>query len=144
MAGRLAGRSDSLHLHRPAVQELPMTIKVVFESPDLVIVRTHGVLLRAEVDAAKREVHACMQQNGRLHVLIVIDDGFGDLEAFSTWEDIEEDAFIQRHVIRLAIVGDLRWRDKAVLFFMNAVGRFQIHYFQPEHDFLARAWLLGR
>lgn len=122
---------------------LPMTIEVAFESPDLVIVRTHGVLLRAEVDAAKRQVHAHMQQHGRQHVLIVIDDGFADLEAFATWEDIEEDAFIQQQVVRLAIVGDLRWRDKAVLFFLNAVGRFQIDYLKPEHEPLARAWLLA-
>ena len=73
----------------------------------------------------------------------IIDDGFADLEAFATWEDIEEDAFIQQQVIRLAIVGDLRWRDKAVLFFLNAVGRFQIDYFKPEHEPLARAWLLA-
>ena len=37
-----------------------MTIEVAFESPDLVIVRTHGVL-RAEVDFAKRQVHAHMR-----------------------------------------------------------------------------------
>ncbi|MFY8044037.1 MAG: STAS/SEC14 domain-containing protein [Rhodoferax sp.] len=120
-----------------------MTIEVAFESPDLLVLRAHGVLLREEVDAAKRQVHAFMQQHGRMHLLMVIDDGFADLEAFASWEDIEEDAFIQQHVIRLAIVGDLRWRDKAVLFFLNAVGRFQIHYFKPEHDFLAREWLLA-
>lgn len=120
-----------------------MTIEVAFESPGLVVIRPHGVLLRVEVDAAKRQVHAHMQQYGKLHVLVVIDDGFSDLAAFATWEDIEEDVFIQQQIIRLAIVGDLRWRDKAVLFFLNAVGRFQIDYFTPEHEPLARAWLVA-
>jgi hypothetical protein len=65
----------------------------------------------------------------------------------SAWEaevlPLYDARFIQQQVIRLAIVGDLRWRDKAVLFFLNAVGRFQIDYFKPEHEPLARAWLLA-
>ncbi len=119
-----------------------MSIEVVVESPALVVIRSHGVLLRTDVDATKRRVHDHMQQHGKVHVLIVIDSSFADLEALASWEDIEEDAFIQQHVVRLAIVGDLRWRDKALLFFLNAVGGFQIDYFKPEHEALARAWLV--
>lgn len=119
-----------------------MTIRTEFEFPNLVVVRSNSTLLRSDVDAAKRRVHALMTQHGSVHVLIVIESGFADLEALATWEDIDEDAFIQKHIIRLAIVGDIRWRDKAMLFFLNAVGGFQIDYFKPEHDALARAWLV--
>ena len=98
--------------------------------------------MRQKVDEVKRQVHARMQAHGKQHVLILIDSNCADLEAFATWEDIEEDAFIQQQIIRLAVVGDLRWRDRALLFFLNAVGRFQVDYFKPEHELLARAWLL--
>lgn len=118
-----------------------MPISVAFEAPDFITLRASGVLERAAVDAVKRQLHDHMREHGRAHVLVVLAEDFADLEALASWDDIPEDAFIQQQVIRLAVVGDLRWHDRAVLFFLNAVGRFQIHYFRPEHETLARAWL---
>ncbi len=119
-----------------------MPISIEFEAGNLIVLRSQGVLYRQEVDAIKRQMHGHMLAQGKMHLLMMIDNTFDDLEAFASWEDIEEDAFIQQHVLRLALVGDLRWRDRALLFFLNAVGRFQIDYFKPEHEPLARAWLL--
>lgn len=119
-----------------------MPLSIEFETTQLVVIRSVGVLKREEVDSAKREVFRQMQKHGKQHVLIMIERDFSDLEPNASWEDIEEDAYIQRHIIRLAVVGDLRWRDRAVLFFLNAVGGFPIDFFKPEHEALARAWLL--
>lgn len=118
-----------------------MTLSVSFEDKQLTVIRTHGVLLRAEVDAAKRQVHDHMQVHGKQLVLVLIEEGFANLEAFVSWDDIDVDHYIQQHVIRLALVGDLRWRDSAPLFFMNAVSKFQIEYFKPGQEEFARAWL---
>lgn len=123
-------------------QDIPVPLSLDFETQQLIVIRSAGVLTRAEVDEAKRAVYQQMLHHGKQHVLIVIDEGFINLEPGATWEDIEEDAYIQRHIIRLAVVGDLRWRDRAVLFFLNAVGGFPLDYFKPEHEPLARAWLL--
>lgn len=119
-----------------------MPIRIEFEPENLIMLRSQGVLMRQEVDAIKRQVHRHMLAHGQQHVLILIDSDFADLETFATWEDIEEDALIQQNITRLAVVGDLRWRDRALLFFLNAVGRFQVDYFKPEQEPLARAWLL--
>jgi hypothetical protein len=51
------------------------------------------------------------------------------------------DAYLQQNVRRLALVGDLRWRDTVLLFFLSAVAKFQIEYFKPEQEDFARAWL---
>jgi hypothetical protein len=120
-----------------------MTLSVTFEPGQVVVMRARGILLRAEVDAAKRKVHDHMQTHGRQHALVLIEDGFTNLEAFASWEDIDVDHYIQQHVIRLAVVGDLRWRDTAVLFFMNAVSQFQIEYFKAGQEEFARAWLIA-
>lgn len=119
-----------------------MPISTSFETTGLIVIRSEGILVRTEVDATKRAVHRQMQLHGKQLVLILIDENFGDLEPLATWDDIEEDAFIQQQITRLAIVGDLRWRDRALLFFLNAFGRFQIDYFKSEDEPLARAWLL--
>jgi len=129
-------------LSNPNPKWLPMSVELSFDTPGLTEVRVTGVLLRHEVDDAKRRLHAHMTAHGPQHVLIHLEAGFGNLQAFASWDDIEEDADIQRQVVRLAIVGDLRWREAALLFVMNAVGRFRIDDFKPEEEALARAWLL--
>ena len=118
-----------------------MPILVTFEAPHSVHLRVSGTLMRAEVDAAKREVHAHMQMHGKCLVLIVLEPGFSNLEAFASWDDIDVDHAIQQSVIRLALVGNLRWRDSALLFLFNSMVPFQIEYFPAEQEGFALAWL---
>ena len=118
-----------------------MPVFISFEDPHLAVIRASGVLLRTEADAAKRVIHDHMQQNGSVGALILIEESFSNWEAFVSWEDIEVDAYLQQNVRRLALVGDLRWRDTVLLFFLSAVAKFQIEYFKPEQEDFARAWL---
>ena len=119
-----------------------MTVSVSIEAPDRLVVRASGVLMRAEVDEAKHKVFAHMMENGKAHVLIMIEPGFSNLQAFASWDDITIDKYIQQHIIRMAIVGDLRWRDSALLFFLNSVVPFQMEYFKGDQEEFAKAWLL--
>lgn len=118
-----------------------MTVIVSFEEFNLAVVRASGVLMRTEADSAKHVLHRHMQEHGRIYALIVIEEGFSNLEAFVSWDDIEVDRYLQQNVLRMALVGDLRWRDSALLFFLSAVAKFQMEYFKPEQEELARVWL---
>lgn len=120
-----------------------MPLQLSFQASDVIVIQASGELARAEVDATKREVFGHMMEHGRAHVLIHIAEGFGSLQAFASWDDIPEDRFIQQHVIRLALVGDLRWRDSALLFLLSGLVPFQIEYFKPDQIALAQAWLLA-
>lgn len=120
-----------------------MTVDVTFERDDLTVVRARGELRRDEVDRAKHQVHDHMQVHGRQHVLILIEPGFTNLQAFVSWDDIEVDRYIQPRVIRMALVGDLRWREAALMFVITAVSPFKIEYFPFEQEVLAREWLLA-
>ena len=119
-----------------------MTVSVSFEEGNLVVIRGSGVLKRAEVDSAKRKIYEHILVHGKIYALMLIEKGFINLEALVSWEDIEEDAVIQPNVARLALVGDWRWRDQALIFVMTAVASFQVEYFKPEQEDFARAWLL--
>lgn len=118
-----------------------MTILVSFDSPQLITVRVSGVMRRAEVDDAKHQMHDHMQVHGKCWLLFLLEPGFSNLEAFVSWEDIDVDHYIQQHVIRLAVVGDLRWRDSALLFLFNSMVPFQIEYFPADQQGFALAWL---
>ena len=120
-----------------------MTVSVSFEEGNLVVIRGSGELKRDEVDQTKRQIYNYILANGQIYMLILIDEAFKSFEAFASWEDIEEDAVIQPNVKRLTLVGDLRWRDQALLFLITAVASFQIEYFKPEQEEFARVWLLA-
>lgn len=118
-----------------------MTVSIHFESERLAVFHASGVLKREELDEAKHALHAHMLEHGTMKVLILIGRDFGNLEAFAQWDDMDIDHHIQHHVERMAIVGDLRWRDSALLFFISAVSRFPIEYFNATQETFARAWL---
>lgn len=118
-----------------------MTVLVDFEAPNLVNIQVSGTMRRAEVDACKHQMHDLMQLHGKCLVTITLEPGFSNLEAFARWDDIDVDHYIKRHIIRLAVVGDLRWRDNALLFLFNTMVPFQIEYFPAVQAEFARAWL---
>lgn len=118
-----------------------MSIKVEFTPPNRVDVRVDGLLLRADVDAAKHQVHDLMQAHGKCLVMIRLENGLHGMQALVSWDDIDVDHTIKQHIIRLAVVGDLRWRDSALLFLFDSMVPFKIEYLPAAHDVLADAWL---
>jgi hypothetical protein len=119
-----------------------MAIELEYEDANLVIIRGSGVVKRAEADEIKRQVVALIHRYGNINVLIMIEEGFSNLEAFVDWSDDHDDEFIQKHVNRMAIVGDLKWRDSALLFFLKGYLPFSIEYFKAGQEEFARAWLI--
>ena len=118
-----------------------MSISVCIEASNTIVIRASGVLMRAEVDETKHQMFAHLMENGKALLLMVIEPGFSNLQAFASWDDIAIDRYIQQNITRMAIVGDLRWRDSALLFFLNSVVPFQIEYFKAEQEEFARVWL---
>jgi len=82
-----------------------------------------------------------MEQHGVWPVLIVVEEGFSNIESFVSWEDIDVDHYLQAHVRRLAVVGDLRWRDTALLFLASAIAKFSLDYFPAHQKEFGLAWL---
>lgn len=70
-----------------------------------------------------------------------LSSGMLGMQALVSWDDIDVDHYIKQHIIRLAVVGDLRWRDSALLYLFNSMVPFQIEYFPAAHEELASAWL---
>ncbi|BDT74302.1 hypothetical protein os4_38550 (plasmid) [Comamonadaceae bacterium OS-4] len=118
-----------------------MPITVEFSTPNLVAMRVSEVILRTEVDAAKHQMHDLMQLHGPCVFMVELEPAIAGFEALATWEDIEVDHYIKKHIVRFAIVGDLRWRDSAMLFFFSSMVPFQIEYFPADQKELGLAWL---
>ncbi len=118
-----------------------MTIQVEFTAPNRIDIRVNCLMLRDEVDATKYRIHDLMQEHGKCVIMIRLESGLLGMQALVSWDDIDVDHYIKEHVIRLAVVGDLRWRDSALLYLFNSMVPFQIEYFPAAHEELATAWL---
>jgi hypothetical protein len=118
-----------------------MALTIQFEEHQLFVVRSSGVIDRPEADAIKKEVVQFIKRHGRACGLIIINDDFHNVSKFASWDDDENDEFIQKHIDRLAIVGDIQWRDSALLFFLNGLVPFSIQFFKADQEAFARAWL---
>ncbi|WP_221063710.1 STAS/SEC14 domain-containing protein [Methylomagnum ishizawai] len=119
---------------------MPLTLE--HPQPGLMLVRASGTVTRPEADAAKQQVIAALPPQGKAHILIVIEPGFANLDPLANWDDDRDDELLQRHMSRLAIVGDLKWRDGALLFFLKDLLPFPIEFFKTGQEALAGAWLL--
>ncbi|MDO9103525.1 MAG: STAS/SEC14 domain-containing protein [Methylovulum sp.] len=118
-----------------------MALILESDGSNLVVIRSSTVLTRAEADDVKKQVIAVIGRQGKISILIIIEAGFVNVDALANWDDDHDDEFIQKHIIRMAIVGDLKWRDSALLFFLNGWLPFSIKYFKADQEDFARAWL---
>ena len=119
-----------------------MTVKLEFAENNLVISHTSGILTRDEFNHAKNEVATFIKKNGKINMLVIIEESFSNMQAFVSWDDDDVDDFIQKNTNRLAIVGNLKWYEDALLFFLNGLVPFTIEYFKLGQEKLAIAWLL--
>ncbi len=120
-----------------------MSIAIGFFEQNLVIAKISGVLMRSEVDQAKKWVFEHIQQHGKIVALIVIEPEFERLQELVEWQDIEHDEHIQQQTKAVAVIGSEQWSEDAILFLLGGLLPFPIKYFQPKEYALAEVWLLG-
>ncbi|SMF95371.1 SpoIIAA-like [Methylomagnum ishizawai] len=119
---------------------MPLTLE--HKPPGFMLVRASGTVTRSEADATKRQVIAALPPLGKANVLVVLEPGFTHLDSLAAWDDDPDDERLQRRMNRLAIVGDLKWRDGALLFFLKGLLPFPIEFFKTGQEAFAEAWLL--
>jgi hypothetical protein len=118
-----------------------MALQLSFEEPNTFVVRVTGEVLHVEAEQVKQFAFDRIEQIGPVFILVQVESAFSNLQAFVDWRDDERDAFIQKNVIRMAIVGDARWHDFFMVLLLSGAVPFQIECFPPHQADFARAWL---
>jgi hypothetical protein len=110
------------------------------DSDDLFHVRLSGLLRIAEwrqvQTVAAREIDA----RGTIKLLFSLEK-FEGWEPGSGWGDMQFYSSHGRQIERIAIVGDERWRDQAILFAGAGLRKAAVEYFLPAQSARARTWL---
>ena len=86
-----------------------MSIALGLFEQNWAIAKVSGILMRNELDQAKKWIFEHIKQHGKKVVLVVIEPEFEGLEESVEWQDIEHDEYIQQHTKALAIVGSEQW-----------------------------------
>ena len=91
-----------------------MPVKWAHESADLLVARINGKLAKPEIGEFQAAVEPILQASGNIKFLVILED-FEGWEAGKGWEDNAFADANDQFLSRFAIVGDERWRDKALM-----------------------------
>ncbi|HPE73456.1 MAG TPA: STAS/SEC14 domain-containing protein [Candidatus Competibacter sp.] len=84
-----------------------------------------------------------LMADGKIGILVELEN-FAGWEPSEQWGDVN---FFLKHdadIEKIAIVGDLRWREEALMFVFAGMRQAEVRFFPESELELARVWLIGR
>jgi hypothetical protein len=117
-----------------------MSVKFEHESEHLLVACIKGKLAKREIEEFQAAVEPILRASGDIKFLVILED-FEGWEAGKGWEDTSFADANDQFLSRFAIVGDEKWRDKALMFTLAGLRPVSIQYFSSENEAAAKAWL---
>jgi hypothetical protein len=118
-----------------------MGAKIVDMARGVLTIRITGKLVQSELAAVQRKAGEVLRQEGPMSILILTEDFQGWAGGGEEWGDLSFQDEHDRYIGKLAIVGEGKWEDLALMFVSKGLRKFPIEYFQPAELAKARAWL---
>jgi SpoIIAA-like len=120
-----------------------MPVRLSHEHDDVYRLDVSGRLSSAELDTAGHTLTEGMRgaPGGTVRLLVVLRN-FQGWDPASNWSNL---TFYARHgdgIGRLALVGEERWRDLALMFSAAGLRKAEVEYFTQDALEKAREWLL--
>jgi len=118
-----------------------MSAEIIDTAGGIVTARITGKLTQPALAALQTATGDILQKQGKARLLVLVEN-FEGWQRGGDWGDlsfqIEHDAQIEK----MAIVGDKKWEDLALIFAAKGLRKFPIEYFEPAAIAQARAWLV--
>jgi len=118
-----------------------MPITVQHERDNIYRLDVSGVLKKSDFDRSQDTLIGEMSRRGAPIRLLFVLSGFEGWERTPAWGDL---TFYVKHgdsIERIAIVGDERWRDEAMMFASADLRRAPVEFFSTTALADARKWL---
>jgi hypothetical protein len=116
-----------------------MSVEIVSNTGGILTARIGGRLSQPELAALQASAVDTIREQGAVRILVLADDFQGWREG-DDWGDVafmENDPYIRK----MAIVGEKKWEELALIFAASPIRRFPIEYFLPTELDRAKAWL---
>jgi hypothetical protein len=117
-----------------------MGAEVLGLSNGVVSIRIAGRLTEEDLAGMQQHTAAIIRDRGKVRILVLAEDFVG-WEQDGRWDDFSMQEQNDNDIEKMAIVGDKRWEDLALIFTARDLRPFPIEYFTPGELANAQAWL---
>ena len=120
-----------------------MAVKIVDTSDGVLTVEFTGLLKKSELEQAQKAAIDLIQKHGKVSLFAIAKD-FQGWAKEGDWGDLSFQAKYDKHIEKIAIVGEKKWEDLALAFTAKGFRPVAIEYFLPGDLAKARAWLAAK
>jgi len=117
-----------------------MSAQVEYVSDGIVTMKVSGKLAEPELVQAQQAMAEIIRAQGKVRILVVAEN-FSGWEKGGDWADLSFQEEFDPYIEKMAIVGDKRWEELALIFVASGLRKFPIEYFATGEQDSARAWL---
>jgi hypothetical protein len=117
-----------------------MSAELIDTSGPILTARITGKLTQPELAALQDAAGDIIKKLGKARLLVVV-ESFEGWQRGGDWGDLSFQVEHDAHIEKMAIVGDKKWEDLALIFAAKGLRKFPIEYFAPAEIAKARAWL---
>jgi hypothetical protein len=117
-----------------------MSAEIVDNSGGVLTIKVSGKLRQPELAAAQKDAAEMLEKKGSSRLLVLAEE-FEGWEKGGDWGDLSGQMQLDVQIDRMAIVGEKRWEDLALLFTGKGIRHVDIEYFAPAELLKARDWL---
>jgi len=116
-----------------------MGAEIAEVSGRVLTLKVTGTLTQLELKSMQAASAAILGAHGAWRILVLTDNFLG--WEVGAWDDFSFQAEQDVHIERMAIVGERRWEELALLFTAKGLRSFPIQYFGHCQVAAARTWL---
>lgn len=125
---------------RSLLGRMSMPAYVRHEHDNVYRLEVRGVLSKAEMEECERDLQQQFEHQPAVRLLVML-DRFEGWEPNAGWNDLRFYANHGDAIERIAIVGEQRWHDLAMMFASADLRRAPVAFFDNRAAAEARAWL---
>jgi hypothetical protein len=117
-----------------------MPVEIIDAAGKLLQIRIRGMLKKADYDRIIQIAKEAIAREGKIRALAIL-EGFEGWERHEEWGDVSFMIGQGRHIEKMAIVGDEKWRDDALAFTAKGFRPTAIEFFGTSRLNEARTWV---
>ena len=118
-----------------------MSAEIVSATNGIITLKISGKLTQPDLAAVQNTAAEILRQHGSMRMLVLAHN-FQGWERGGDWGDLSFLDENDQYMKKIAIVGDKKWEDLALIFAGKGLRRCLVEYFQPEEAAKAQAWLM--
>jgi hypothetical protein len=117
-----------------------MAIHIETETNGLLNVRISNLMTGEDMIQCQEAIVSAIKLYGTIKGLMIL-DAFKGWEKSDVWKDVSFFSEYEKKIEKIAVIGDLKWRDDVYAFLGGPFRSASIEFFNPSQESEARTWL---